>query len=242
MRTPQHDPELTPDITAPERRCILSGSHDARDALIRLALSPDGVLVPDVMARAPGRGAWIGVDRATLAIAIAKGKMKGALARAFKGEAVRIADDLPAAIDASLRREFLSLLGLATKSGVLVTGAERVDAAARGGAVYLLAHAADAADDGRRKRDQSWRVGEDAEGTGKAGRVLPVDRITLAGALGRDVVHLAIIDDGWAQRIGQLLDRWQRFAGCATGEPAAPDDTTEFDPAAQPAGGADAAA
>src|SRR5687767_15929448 len=50
----------------PERKCVLSGAHDARDNLIRLALGPDGQVAPDVRARAPGRGAWIGVDRTTL--------------------------------------------------------------------------------------------------------------------------------------------------------------------------------
>ncbi len=221
MRTPQHDPRLAPDTDSAERRCILSGAHAAREAMIRLAIAPDGALVPDVMARAPGRGAWIGVDRATLVAAMAKGKLKGALARAFKGEPVSVPDDLPERIEAALRRETLALLGLAAKSGVLLAGAERVDTAARGGAVALLMHASDAAEDGRRKRDQSWRVGEEAEGSGMAGRIVPLDRNTLGAAIGRDAaVHVAITDDGWATRISTLLDRWQRFAGCATGEAA----------------------
>ncbi|MCP6768919.1 YlxR family protein, partial [Klebsiella pneumoniae] len=64
-----------------ERKCILSGETAARDALIRLAISPDGLVLPDVLARAPGRGAWIGVSREALEKALAKGKLKGALAR-----------------------------------------------------------------------------------------------------------------------------------------------------------------
>ena len=178
MRTPRNDGPLTagtpPAVRGrgaqePERRCILSGEHDARVALLRLALSPDGDVVPDVMARAPGRGAWIGVDRPALENAMAKGKLKGAMARAFKGARVAIPDDLPDRIEAAFSRAFLSQIGLAAKAGVLLTGAEKVDAAARAGAVALLAHASDAADDGRRKRDQSWRVGEDAEGSAMAG-------------------------------------------------------------------------
>jgi uncharacterized protein len=47
-----------------ERRCILTGEHGSRDRLIRLALGPDHRVAPDVRAKAPGRGAWIGVDRA----------------------------------------------------------------------------------------------------------------------------------------------------------------------------------
>ena len=53
MRTPHHDPDLIAasgtERDAPERRCVLSGAHDARDALLRLALSPDGVIVPDIV-------------------------------------------------------------------------------------------------------------------------------------------------------------------------------------------------
>ncbi len=208
----QRDPDG--DGNGAERRCILSGVHDARGAMTRLALSPDGVLAPDVLARAPGRGAWIGVDRATLEKAMTKGKIRGAVARAFKGARVAVPDDLPALIDAAFLRSVLAQFGMAAKAGVLLTGAEKVDAAARSGQVALLAHASDAADDGRRKRDQSWRVGEDREGSGVQGRVLPVDRTALSVALGRDnAVHLALTDPVWAGRVGALLDRWAAYAG-----------------------------
>lgn len=203
---------------AAERRCILSGDHGPRAALIRLALSPDGLLVPDIQARAPGRGAWIGVDQATLAASMAKGRMKAALARAFKGVAVTVPAGLPGAIAEAFRRNLLSQLGLAAKAGVLLVGAEKIDQTARTGAVALILHASDAADDGRRKRDQSWRVGEDKEGSDLAGVILPVDRTALSVALGRDnVVHVAITDGAWAERINVLLDRWRRFTGSASG-------------------------
>src|SRR4051812_46120939 len=101
MRNPRNE-RLGSDRSAadPERKCILSGEHASRDALIRLAISPDGVVLPDALARAPGRGAWIGVSRADLEIALAKGKLKGALARAFKGSALSIPDDLAERIEA----------------------------------------------------------------------------------------------------------------------------------------------
>lgn len=219
MRNPRNERLGSDSIDGgPERKCILSGSTDARDALIRLALSPDGDVVPDVMARAPGRGAWIGVDRAALEIAVKKGKLKGALARAFKGARVEIPDNLADAIGAAFQRAFLAQLGLAAKAGVLLTGAAKVDVAARSGLVAMLLHAADAADDGRSKRDQSWRVGEEAEGSGMAGTILPIDRNALSVALGRDnAVHVAITDAGWAERLETLLQRWHRFAGSSRG-------------------------
>ncbi len=225
MRTPQHDPGIAPSIAPaaqkageqpPERRCILTGEHGARTALLRLAIAPDGMIVPDIAAKAPGRGAWIAVDRSALSTAMANGKLKGALARAHKGGALTFPVDLPEQIDTAFRRALLAQLGLAAKSGALLTGADKVDAAARSGQVFLLCHAADAAEDGRRKRDQSWRVGSDEEGSGKRGRVLPIDRTALSVALGRDnAVHIAIIDHGWAARTGKLIDRWLYFAGPA---------------------------
>jgi hypothetical protein len=211
MRNPPNDPGLTPDISA-ERRCILTGVPGDRAQLIRLALSPDGDLVPDVAARAPGRGAWIGVNAADLADAQAKGRLKAGLARAFRGVAIAVPDDLAAAIGMAFQRLTLAQLGMAAKAGALLTGADKIDNAARSGQVRLLLHAADAASDGRRKRDQSWRVGEDAEGSGQMGMVLPLDRTSLSQALGRNnAVHLAIIEAGWADRIGTLLQRWHHF-------------------------------
>ena len=59
MRNPQNDElalaEAEPHV--PERTCILTRRKGTRDELIRLALGPDGVIAPDVRARAPGRGA-----------------------------------------------------------------------------------------------------------------------------------------------------------------------------------------
>lgn len=241
-RAPKPVRKVRADADAPERRCILSGEHDARDALVRLALSPDGVIVPDIMARAPGRGAWIGVDRPALEIAISKGKMKGALARAFKGAPVTIPADLAEQIDTAFHRTLMAQLGLAAKAGVLLTGAEKVDVAARSGDVALLCHASDAADDGRRKRDQSWRVGEDAEGSGMTGRLLPVDRTALSVALGRDnAVHIAIIDAGWGERLTALLDRWHRYAGSSMGHAGHDATTTGTSTPADAAGSEQAA-
>lgn len=207
---------------APERKCILSGRHDARDNLIRLAIGPEGQVAPDVRAKAPGRGAWIGVTKAELIEAQAKGKLKGALARAFKGAALAIPDGLADDIEKQLERLTLDRLGLEARAGNLVSGAEKVDVACRSGRVALLIHAADASDDGRRKRDQSWRVGQDAEGSGLGGTILPVDRGPLSMALGRDnAVHIAITDRAAATRILSALSRWQFYTGCDTGALAA---------------------
>src|SRR5688500_6443590 len=114
MRNPRNEPLADHDIVevpgtgnGPERRCVLSGHHAGRDAMLRLAVSPDGDVLPDALAKAPGRGAWIGVDRAALAEALAGGKLKAALARAFKSGRLAIPADLPERAEKALVRAFL---------------------------------------------------------------------------------------------------------------------------------------
>lgn len=203
-----------------ERRCILSSVHADPAALIRLAISPDGDVLPDVRARAPGRGAWLGVDRATLEEAMVKGRLRGALARAFKGEPLTVPDDLAERIAVALRDDFMARLGLEAKASNLATGFDKIDVAARRGQVRMLLHAADAGDDGVRKLDQAWRVGEEREGEEFAGTRLPVDRDALSMALGRNnVVHIAVTNAAAAGRLSGLLGRWQNYLGCANAAP-----------------------
>jgi predicted RNA-binding protein YlxR (DUF448 family) len=228
MRNPRNE-SLTPhDIAkpasgaqAPERRCVLTGRGAGRDALLRLALGPAGSddlcpVLPDAHARAPGRGAWVGGSRADLAEALANGKLRGALARAFKTGRLAIPDNLPELAENALRRALLDRLGLELRAGLLILGSDRIDRAAREGRVVALYHAADASADGMRKLDQAWRVGEEAEGTPLAGARLPLDRTALSVALGRDnVVHLALVDSGAAERVAGPLQRLLNFLGFA---------------------------
>jgi hypothetical protein len=218
MRIPHNERLGSGNPEAPERRCILTGDHGSRDQLVRLAISSEGDVLPDVLARAPGRGAWIGVTRNDLETALAKGKLKGALARAFKGATLSIPEDLPARIEAALTRALADRLGLELRAGKLVLGSDRIAEQARSGRIAWLGHAADASADGARKLDQAWRVGMEAEGTGMAGLRLPLDRETLSVALGRDnVVHLALTDDAAAQRLSSLLQRLLHFLGRTDG-------------------------
>ena len=227
MRNPQNDTaELSPHT--PERTCVLTRHKGSRDSLIRLALGPDGTVAPDVRARAPGRGAWISVGSAELQAAVANGKLKAALQRAFKTGDVAIPGDLAERTEDALRRHALDRLGMEARAGTLLSGFDRVEAAARAGKVRLLVHAADAGDDGRRKLDQAWRVG----GGGPEGVIFPSDRTILSLALGREnVVHLALIEPAAAARVMHALSRWREFidpdAGLEGGDSASGPGSTE---------------
>lgn len=192
----------------PERTCVLTRRKGKRDSLIRLALGPGGEVAPDVRARAPGRGAWIAVGRAELDQANAKGRLKGALARAFKSDRLQVPPNLGELTERALRQSTLDRLGMEARAGTLINGADRVENAARAGKVHLLIHAADAGEDGRRSLDQAWRVGG---GEGR-GLIFPEERTILSMALGREnVVHIALTDRAAASRVTHALSRWRAF-------------------------------
>ena len=214
----------------PERTCILSRRTAPKEELIRLALSPDHVVAPDVRARAPGRGAWVGVPRAELDAANAKGKLKAALQRAFKTNDVSVPADLGERTAQALRQTALDRLGMEARSGNLINGADKVETAARGGKVSLLVHAGDASDDGRRKLEQAWRVG----GGDSQGVIFPAPRTILSMALGREnVVHVALTNPAAASRVSHALRRWRAFTGpdrgLEGGEPALGTGSAEAD-------------
>ncbi|MEE4538430.1 MAG: DUF448 domain-containing protein [Erythrobacter sp.] len=237
MRTPPNE-RLTSDIAEPapsaksdasgnERRCVLCGESFPRETLIRLAISPDGEVLPDPQGKAPGRGAWITPNRTALEKAIGEGHLRRSLLRAFKGgpdgTALSYAEDLPQRIADALTRSLLDRLGLEMRGGNIVLGAARIEEQARTGRIDLLLHASDASEDGRKRLDQAWRVGRDVEGSGERGVVLPLDRTALSVALGREnVVHLGVSDaksgPGDAARasvrVERAVCRLTRYLGC----------------------------
>lgn len=113
---------------------------------MRFALSPDGVVTPDVAAKLPGRGAWV---RARADV-VAQAAKKGAFARAFKAP-VKVPDDLVGLTETLLARRCLEMLGMANRAGALAVGATKVESAIRARPSFLLIEAEDGAQEGREK-------------------------------------------------------------------------------------------
>jgi hypothetical protein len=161
------------------------------------------------------------VTRSELDAAHAKGKLKAALARAFKADKLSIPPDFGDRVAGALRQAALDRLGMEARAGNLINGADRVETAARSGKVHLLLHAADAGEDGRKRLDQAWRAG----GGGRQGLIFPEGRSILSMALGREnVVHVALTDPAAAARVSHALARWLAFnvpdEGLDGGDPA----------------------
>ncbi len=128
------------------RRDIASGESVNAARLIRFVVSPEGVLVPDLAAKLPGRGMWVEAARPALEIALKRNIFSKAARRQVKADPGLI--DL---IHDLLRRRCLDLLGLARREGGIVLGFEKVMAAVQSGKAPWLVEASDGAEDGRRR-------------------------------------------------------------------------------------------
>ena len=105
----------------PERKCIVTGEVQPKGGLVRFVVSPDGLVVPDVLEKLPGRGIWVSADRSALETAV----KKKAFARAAR-QPVELPDDLVGILEGAVARHVVELLGLARKSGDAVAGYEKV--------------------------------------------------------------------------------------------------------------------
>jgi len=175
------------DSEGPERTCIASGEKGAPDAMLRFALSPEGAVVPDLKAKLPGRGVWVRLS----ALSVGQAVRKQAFSRGFKTKALA-SPDLAGEVDRLLERDALQFLSICAKAGLLITGAAKVDAAIRSGAIVALIHAADGAPDGVAKLERVVR-GRFGDEAGAVARINLFSSAQLDLALGRtNVIHAAL--------------------------------------------------
>ncbi len=175
-----------------ERRDIVSGQVMDEAGLIRFVAGPDGIVVPDLARKLPGRGLWVAADRASVEAAA----KKSLFARAAKAK-VSAPADLADQVETLLRRRLLSALGLARKAGDLTSGFEKVAAALEAGKAAWLIEASDGAADGRRKL---WGKAR------KPASPTPIFGLFSAEELGlalgaENVIHTAFL-------AGRAADRW----------------------------------
>jgi predicted RNA-binding protein YlxR (DUF448 family) len=195
-----------------ERTCIVTREKRAPEDLIRFVVDPAGVVVPDIARRLPGRGVWVCIDRA----AVEKARASRAFSRAFKRQA-EAPDDLADRVDRLLADRLRQALSLALKSGAVVTGFMKVDAAIASGSVGVLVHASEAAADGRAKLDRKLHAIRMArlEETGRAPDIAVVDLLgsaELSLATGRaNVVHAALTNGGAARNFAREAERLRRY-------------------------------
>jgi predicted RNA-binding protein YlxR (DUF448 family) len=191
-----------------ERKCAARGEVRSIDQMIRFVLSPDGVVVPDILGKLPGRGVWVSAASNDLAAAI----KSGAFSRGFKTKAAA-SSELAAQTQQLLARRLLGLLAMARKSGHIHIGFDQVKAAAGSGKIAWRIEAKDGSEDGRGKiRTLSKAVARELE--------MPMPRVMgcfdnaeLARAVGRDsIVHMALPPGPLAKSFTVQAARYAGFA------------------------------
>lgn len=184
-----------------ERRCAATGERLSEDRLLRFALDPSGVVIPDVAAKLPGRGVWTLCTRA----AVETAAKKGGFARGFKKN-VSVPAGLAEQAETLLAKRCLDFLGIARGAGDVVLGADQVDAALRKAKPAWLFEASDGAADGR---DRILALA-----FGLWGRISVAGCFTseeLGVALGRDRVVHGLIP------VGRIAHRWTVDIGRLSG-------------------------
>ena len=184
-----------------ERKDLVSGEVMDEARLIRFVAGPDGVVVPDLARKLPGRGLWVAADRASIETAA----RKGGFSRSAKTKLVAPAD-LADQVETQLKLRILGGLGMARRAGDLTWGFEKASSAVASGKAAWLIEASDGAADGRRKM---LSVARRAPKNPRLFGVFSADELGLA--LGLDnVIHLVLL-------AGQGAQRWtsdvQRLAG-----------------------------
>ena len=198
-----------------ERTCAATGFKGPPEALLRFALSTDGVVTPDIRRRLPGRGVWIRLDAATVRQAAAR----QGFARAFRAKA-EAPTGLAEEIDRLLEADALQFLSLVSKAGQVVAGAAKVETAIAAGKVVGLIHASDGSADGSGKLDRLLR-GRSGEGaTPPPINIFASNQLGLA--LGKtNVIHAALVAGAASSAFLAKAERLMQFrTGVAT--PSAP--------------------
>jgi len=179
-----------------ERRDLVTGEVMPEERLVRFVAGPEGVVVPDVARKLPGRGLWVEAKRESVETAA----KRGGFSRAAKTKLTAPAD-LADQVERLLAMRLLSGLGLARRAGDLTLGFEKAASAIEGGKVAWMIEASDGSADGRRKLLQSAKRA--ALANLRSPRLLGLfsaEELGLALGLG-NVIHVAFL-------AGRGADRW----------------------------------
>ncbi len=179
------------------RRCIVTGETSEKSALIRFVVGPDNTIVPDLEAKLPGRGLWVSANSDAVNMA----SKKGLFAKAARGK-VKVPGDLAETVGRLLKKRCLNYLGLASRSGLIVQGAEKVQAGLKAGRGSVLVQASDGAPDGRAKIAR-LRPGMSV--------VTPFLATEMGQALGREQAVHVLLDKG--SLCNRLVEEANRLSG-----------------------------
>lgn len=186
----------------PQRSCL--GCRQVRDKseLMRFVLSPEGEIVPDLLSKLPGRGAYTCCSSGCLHTAVAKKQFN----RAFKGDLTSISsEELIRRVTALLEERVAAYVALANKAGQTVSGTDMVIDSLRKHQVGLIVLAKDVSPDIREKILQA---------AARAGVVHAelLDKDHLGNLLGKALRSaVAIMKGGFSETVIKELNKYRNF-------------------------------
>ena len=183
--------------SGPGRKCIATGEVRPKSELIRFVVGPDNQLVPDLAGKLPGRGLWVTAQRSALERALKKNIFQ----RAARTD-LRIPESLLSDVEQQLARRVVDLLSLSRKSGVAVSGYEKVKDVLSKETAEVLLQAEDGSSRGKSKLSTphyghyiGWLTADE-----------------LGMAFGRQtVIHAALGAGGLTQRVVEEAQRLKGF-------------------------------
>jgi len=168
--------------------------------MIRFVVSPDGLVVPDLTARLPGRGIWLSAQADVLETA----RKKGGFARAARRQ-VKVPADLAQIVQHGLTRRVGELLGLARRAGQAVCGFQKAREWLLAGRAGLVIQAHDGSVEERTRF---------LAGARDVPVAAPLAAAALGAVFGRDhVVHVTIASGRLADALRNETERLAGFTG-----------------------------
>ncbi|MDD3295291.1 MAG: DUF448 domain-containing protein [Syntrophus sp. (in: bacteria)] len=195
----------------PRRTCVACRRTCEKEELVRFVLSPDGVLVPDLLKKLPGRGVYTCSKESCIRQACERKQFSRAFAKEVTGADTRLLLD---GIIKSMEDRIASYISLANKAGKIVSGSDMVaDSIRRNGTrLGLVLIAADVSDDiGKKVRGLADQHGVEA--------VTIFDKDRYGALLGKGLRSvLAVQGQGFSEKLKMEIERYRNFLrgeGCA---------------------------
>ena len=103
------------------KKIFLNSSSINKDDFIKISLSPDNRLVPDLRDKLPGKSIWLPANKALITDILRKKDLKS-----YFGVSEILTPDLVFLIEMILRKKILNSISLAKKAGFLAIGLDTI--------------------------------------------------------------------------------------------------------------------
>tara|TARA_B100001142_G_scaffold49672_1_gene46919 strand:- start:1668 stop:2261 length:594 start_codon:yes stop_codon:yes gene_type:complete len=180
-----------------ERTCLVCQVSGPKENLIRFVVSPDKIVVPDIMDKLPGRGYYVTSHRKYIEQA-----MKDNVFSQRVGRMVKYPSNLIDEIERQLAKRLVDLISISRKAGKAVTGFEKVKGWLADGRAIVLLQASDGSERGKGK----LRTPEGGRFFG----CLTAKELGLAFGRGH-AIHSAIASGGLSERVVSEAARLSGF-------------------------------